>query len=151
MYKNQKIRKTNNPYRQSFTPYEPQYVLNPVTNNLEAVPGPGRNVQEKIQSYVACALESALERFLPKDVQDDDTVVADYTQRMDDLGLIGEAMEVAEDYRERYNLPDNYSARQIYEFVQKQANDLKGQLTDTVKRSKKEKNDSSVKEEKKEI
>lgn len=111
---------------QSFTPYRDDFLLNSSTGELEKLPIP-ENVQEKIDSYVECALERALERFLPKNVTESDQIV-DYTQSVEDLAVLGDAMEVAEAYREELGLPDNYSLAQIYAAVDARAKELKGQL-----------------------
>lgn len=111
---------------QSFSEEVKDYILDPVTNELEEKPIP-KNVQDYIQSFIECALERALQRFLPENVIEDNSV-SDYTQKVDDLSSIGAAMEIAEDYRDKYNLPDNYSISDIYAFVDKQAKDIKDKL-----------------------
>lgn len=111
-------------YSQKFSPYVDDYVLNSETNCLEKLPNPV-NIQEKIQSYLSCALEQALEKFLPNfNVQEDDSV-AQYVERTDDLAVIGDAIERAEEYREHYNLPDNMSISEIYSYIDKQAKQIK--------------------------
>lgn len=111
---------------QSFSEEIKDYILDPATNELEEKPIP-KNIQDYIQSFIECALERALQRFLPENVIEDNSI-SDYTQKVDDLSSIGEAMEIAENYRERYNLPDNYSLSDIYSFVDKQAKDIKEKL-----------------------
>lgn len=113
-------------YTQTFTPEVEQYVLNPANNELEVLPVK-KNIDDYIQSHIETCLERALERFLPK-VQDDDNVVADYTSRVDDLASLGEAMEIAEGYREQFGLSDKASIADIYAAVDKSAKDLKAKL-----------------------
>lgn len=125
---------------QEFTPYRDDYLLNSSTNELEKLPIP-KNVQEKIDSYVECALERALERFLPSNVTDVDDV-ADYTQKVEDLSILGEAMEVAEGYRDELGLPDNYSIAQIYEAVDARAKELKGKLSEIGKKKEDKKDEA---------
>lgn len=130
-----KYKTVNSPrgdYKQEFTPEQTDYVLNPATNLLEEKPIP-RNVQSYIESYMDTCLERVLEKFLPKNVIEDDKNVADYTQRCDDLAAIGEAMEIAEDYREKFGLPDTYSMADIYEAVDKSAQSLKAKLGEVTK------------------
>ena len=114
-------------YSQGFSEYEKDYVLNPATNELEELEIP-KNVQKYIDSYVDTCLEKALEKFLPDKVSESDSVI-DYTQVCDDLSQIGNAMDIAEDYREKFGLPDTYSTADIYAFVQKQSDSLKSQLS----------------------
>ncbi|WGL31479.1 hypothetical protein [Dipodfec virus UOA04_Rod_1098] len=113
-------------YAQSFTPYVDDYMYNSVTGDIEKLPTQ-KNVDDYIQSHIETCLERALEKFLPKQVEEDD-YVADYTQQVDDLAALGEAMELAEMYREKFNLPDNYSVAQIYGEVDKSAKALKDKL-----------------------
>ena len=112
--------KSANPsaYKQKFSEYVDDYVYNPDTKHLE--PLPPKNIQAEIQSYIDCALERALERFLPHDVEKRDDVV-DYGEAVEDLASLGNAMAIVEDYREKLNLPDNYSMAQIYGAVSERA------------------------------
>lgn len=119
-------------YRQSFTPDEKDYILNPATNELEEKPIP-KNVQDYINSHIETCLERVLERFLPQQHSEEDNTIADYTQRVDDLASIGEAMELAEEYRDKFGLPDNYTMSQIYEAVDKSAKSLKDKLSEANK------------------
>lgn len=123
--------KQSTSYSQKFSEYKDSYILNPSTNELEKLDTP-KNIQAEIDSYLDCALERALEKFLPSDVVDDKNI-ADYTQRVDDLSVIGEAIDIAEDYRVKYNLPDSYTPAQIYDFISKQASDIKSKLSDSGK------------------
>lgn len=126
---------------QPFTPYRDAYVLNTATNELDKLPVP-KNVQEYVQSFVECALERAFERFLPRVERDDDSVIADYTQRVEDLAALGEAMDIAEDYRERFNLPDSMSIADIYSRVDKEAHKLKERLSELGKKKEVEKDET---------
>lgn len=119
--------KVKKPTSQSFSDYKDDYILNPATNELEKTEIP-KNIQAYIDSFVECALDRALQRFLPDNVVEDKVSYADYTQKIDDLSIIGQSMELAESYRDKYNLPDNYSFAQIYEFVDKQASEIKSKI-----------------------
>lgn len=114
-------------FKQSFTPEVDDYILDPVTNELEKKPIP-KNVQAYIDSYLECALDRTLERFLPKVVEEKNDTYADYTNRCDDLAALGEAMELAEKYRDQFRLPDNATMATIFATVDKSAKELKEKL-----------------------
>lgn len=113
---------------QSFSETVPDYRLNPDTNELEELPLP-RNIQAKIDSFVESALDRALKRFQPEV----SATVDDVAERLDnstlDLSSMAEAMEIAEQYREQLNLPDNYSMSDIYGAVNKYSSELKNKLS----------------------
>lgn len=111
---------------QTFNEEVKDYILNPATNQLEELPIP-KNVQDYIQSFVDCALERFKDKFLPSVTEERDDI-ADYTQSVSDLSSLAEAMEVAEDYRDRFNLPDDYSMADIYGFVDKHSKELSEKL-----------------------
>lgn len=114
---------TRSKTKQVFSEEVPDYVLSERTNELELSPIP-KNIQDYINSHIETALERALERFSVPNAIEQEDVFNDYTQRVDDLSSIGEAIELAETYRDRYHLPDTYSISDIYSFVDKQAKDL---------------------------
>lgn len=134
--------KVGEDYNQKFTDYVDDYILNPQTNELEKLKVP-KNIQKYIDSYIDSALNCALEKFLPVE-KVEDNVVADYTEKVDDLASIGEAMEVAEQYREKYHLDDKMSIGDIYKFISKQADDIKTKLGNLNKKEVK-KNESEEK------
>lgn len=125
---------------QEFSEYAKDYVLNPATNQLEELETL-KNIQAKIDSYVDCALERALEKFLPKIVEESDDVVDSYSDSVQDLASLGEAMETAEYYRTALNLPDSYGMAQIYEAVDKHAQLLKQKLSESQKKKEDKKDD----------
>lgn len=144
MEENQMIQKipkilSDNKHVQSFSELKKDYMLNPVTNELEEKPLPV-NIQDKIQSYIDCALERALERFMPKNVVESDDV-ADYTDKLADLASMADAFDVAEEYRERYGLSDKMSIAEIYDFVDKEAKSLREKIGQTVKKPKEDRVD----------
>ena len=112
---------------QKFSNTVTDYILDPVTNELEVSPVP-KDVQAYIESYIDVALDRALERFLPKNVIADDNNVADYTQHSQDLSVMGEAFDLAEEYRAIYNLGDKMSVSEIYDYVSKEADKMKENL-----------------------
>ena len=113
---------------QSFSETVPDYRLNPDTNELEELPLP-RNIQAKIDSYVESALDRALKRFQPEVSATVDDVAEQLDNSTLDLSSMAEAMEIAEQYREQLNLPDNYSMSDIYGAVDKYSSELKNKLS----------------------
>ena len=117
-------------HSQTFTPYRDNYVLDTATNELEKLPNP-ENVQESIQSYIDTSLQAALEKYLPnigKQQIEEDDLIADYTESRNDLAAIGDAMELAEEYRDKFNLPDTMSIADIYQHIGKYSEDLKNKM-----------------------
>lgn len=123
------LKKDTSGYSQTFSEEVPDYVLNPVTNELEESPIP-KNVQKYIESYIDTALDRVIERFLPENVveADGEDNVADYTQMYEDLAYAGEVFDIAEDYREKFNLPDTMSVQDIFKYVEKTSVDLAERL-----------------------
>lgn len=116
-------------HSQSFTEERDDYVLNTVTNMLEKSPIPV-NVQKKIQSYVGTCLENVLDALLhPEQFEDGDNVtvqdsVAARNDMLEDLSYAGEMFDIAEEYRERFNLSPDMSVQDIFKFVQTQADEM---------------------------
>ena len=134
-------RKSSAQHSQTFSEYAKDYVLNPGTNELEELEVP-KNIQAKIDSYLNTSLEAALERFMPKVVAEDNTPV-DYTAAAEDLAVVGDAMDRAEEYREKFNLPDTMSYKEIYDFIGTQAAELKKKLGEMNKSKEVEENAQS--------
>lgn len=111
---------------QEFSETIDDYILDPVTNELEKSPVP-KNVQAYIQSSVDIALERALEKFMP-DVVSSDDVPQQYEAMSQDLAAMGDAFELAEVYRERFGLDPKLSVSQVFSEVQKRADLLKQDL-----------------------
>lgn len=127
---NDKVKKKlekQRPAPTEFTSFKKDYVLDPVTNELQELETP-INLQEKIESYLSCALDRALEKFMPKNVIDSDDVAEQLSDRRMDLAALAEAMEIAEDYRERHTLSDSMTMADIYAAMDKEARDLKKAL-----------------------
>lgn len=125
-------------FKQDFKETVVDYILNTATNELEELPIP-KNVQEKIQSFLSTSLESALERFLPKAGSydeyckslssiPDEVIQEEYSDTVDDLADLGCAMELAEFYREKLNLPLSASMADIYYEVNKRAQEIKSNM-----------------------
>lgn len=123
---------------QSFEKLVPLYRLNKVTNELEKT-DEFVDIQEQIESYKEMALQSMLERFIPKLVDD----TADYTAVKGDLDFLTESLEIAEEYREKFGLSDTVTTQEIFSHMKKYSDELKVAL-DNAK-------NGGVKGEKKEI
>lgn len=83
------------------------------------------NRQELIQSSKDTALEKALEKFLPQGNITDDPTIVDYAQTNCDLDFLMQAHNVANDYKKKFNLPDDFNTSQVYDFVSRQNTLLK--------------------------
>ena len=116
-------------HSQSFTEERDDYVLNTVTNMLEKSPVPV-NVQKQIQSYIGTCLENVLNALLhPEEFEDGDNVtlqdsVASRNDMLEDLSYAGEMFDIAEEYRERFNLSPDMSVQDIFKYVQTQADEM---------------------------
>lgn len=138
------LKKDTSGYSQTFSEEVPDYVLNPVTNELEESPIP-KNVQKYIESYIDTALDRVIERFLPENVveAEGEENVADYTQMYEDLAYAGEVFDIAEDYRDKFNLPDTMSVQDIFKYVEKTSEDLAERLKNKTNKSEVKNNETS--------
>lgn len=128
------LKKDTSGYSQTFSEEVSDYVLNPVTNELEESPIP-KNVQKYIDSYIDTALDRVIERFLPENVveAEGDDNVADYTQMYEDLAYAGEVFDIAEDYRDRFNLPPTMSVQDVFNYVEKMSEEMAERLKNQTK------------------
>lgn len=130
------------PVAQQFSETIPDYTLNTRTNELERLPV-DKDIQAYIDSYIDCALDKILERFLPITPPTDQQFV-ELEQMQTDLAQAGELFDLAEEYREKFNLDDNMSVSQIFEYVQQESDKLAKDLDERVKvLEKKENNDET--------
>lgn len=86
------------------------------------------NRQKLIESSRETALSNALDKFLPKQVTEDNETVLEYHNQQTDLDILMEAENVANDYKVKYGLPDSMSTSQVYDFINRQSILLKEQL-----------------------
>lgn len=138
------LKKDTSGYSQTFSEEVPDYVLNPVTNELEESPIP-KNVQKYIESYIDTALDRVLERFLPENVvqaEGEDNVV-DYTQMYEDLAYAGEVFDIAEDYRDKFNLPATMSVQDVFNYVEKMSEEMAERLKNQTNKSEVKDNETS--------
>ena len=88
----------------------------------EIVKSPERiNIQDKIDSYRSTALDVLLDKYLGNadSVSGDPGYVDhDYGRLYNDLADLGQCIEIANDYRDRYGLDDGMSVADVYKFVQ---------------------------------
>lgn len=140
--------KTNQSVEQStgqdFPVEKDVYRLNKATNELEKT-GEKVNLQEIINSCIETALDRALDRLMPKVEQEKDIV--DLELMREDLDVAMEVSNRAEEYRSKFNLPDNYSINDIFNHVSLEAEKLDTKLK-TVQEMKKT---EVIKNEEKEI
>lgn len=138
------LKKDTSGYSQTFLEEVPDYVLNPVTNELEESPIP-KNVQKYIDSYIDTALDRVIERFLPENVveAEGEDNVADYTQMYEDLAYAGEVFDIAEDYREKFNLPDTMSVQDVFNYVEKMSEEMAERLKNQTNKSEVKDNETS--------
>lgn len=138
------LKKDTSGYTQTFSEEVPDYVLNPVTNELEESPIP-KNVQKYIDSYIDTALDRVIERFLPENVveAEGEDNVADYTQMYEDLAYAGEVFDIAEDYRDKFNLPDTMSVQDVFNYVEKMSEEMAERLKNQTNKSEVKDNETS--------
>lgn len=114
-------------YTQSFNSKELEYKLSKDGLSLEVV---GEiDVQEKIQSFSSCALDKILDKFLdvsnyvnPNAKITDE--VFDYTDLKSDLADLGDLYDKAEFYKEQFDLPLEYSANEVYKWLDSKSQEL---------------------------
>lgn len=138
------LKKDTSVYTQTFSEEVPDYVLNPVTNELEESPIP-KNVQKYIDSYIDTALDRVIERFLPENVveAEGDDNVADYTMMYEDLAYAGEVFDIAEDYRDKFNLPPTMSVQDVFNYVEKMSEEMAERLKNQTNKSEVKDNETS--------
>ena len=91
-----------------------------------------KDIQAYIDSYIDCALDKILERFLPITPPTDAQFI-ELEQMQTDLAQAGELFDLAEEYRDKFNLDDSLSVSQIFEYVQQESDKLAKDLDERVK------------------
>lgn len=122
-------------YQQTFDYEVPDYEWDGVREQL-VEKSTKRNLVEEINSYKDCRLDSVLDKFLNPDTDIDMTTVesiVDLDECNQDLLRMGELISLADDYRERYNLPLSMSVSDVYSFIDKQSKMLSDELKKEVK------------------
>lgn len=127
---------------QSFETTKPVYRLNKATGELELT-DETVDLQEVINSCLDSALDRVLDRLMPKVQEVED--VAELDTMREDLDFAMQTCDLAEEYREKYNLPETYSVQDIFNEVAKKAEILKAKV-DTYQALKKGVNKDEKKE-----
>lgn len=95
---------------QKFSPLVPKYELNERTNELEETDP--LDIDALVQSSKETSLDRTLARLMPD--EEGDKVVADLTDTRDDLDFLADAMDVAEEWRDRLNLAPDVSINDVF-------------------------------------
>ncbi|UPW40811.1 hypothetical protein [Sigmofec virus UA08Rod_6727] len=106
--------KNYKPVTQSFSPLVPQYRFNEQSGELEQLPDM-LDVQKLIDSHLETSLSAMFDKFMPKPNVDNDSLYID--ELHDELDELGEFMSQADDFREKYGLPDDATPDKIYAHV----------------------------------
>ena len=131
-------------FTQDFTGCElvTDYKYDEVTGELIELPTK-RDVQAEIDSFASTALENVFDRVMPvKDLPPEEQAV-EYRQRItDDLELLAQASQVAEDYKEQMGLDNKLSITEVYKQVflksEELAKNIKAKAETKVKEKEKE-------------
>lgn len=126
------VKKPIKKFAQSFKSVVPTYQLDEKTHKL--VETGFRDIQKEIDSYADCALNKMLDKFLNVEdkiseqfnVVDTDEVVE--TANNFDLADLGEALEVAEIYREKYGLPLSSTPHEIFAYIKQKEKDVNSKI-----------------------
>lgn len=104
----------------TYSNIKPQYRLNKQTDKLEQV---GTiDINEQVNSYDVQTLAKIYERFFP--TSDIDDTIYEKNVIADDLDLMQETFSVAESYRQKYNLSEDLSMKEVFSSVKKQYDTL---------------------------
>ena len=112
---------------QIFDPLVPQYKLNKHTDELEEQPDK-LDVQKLINSNKECALDKMLDKLMPYDETGADNLQGRIDDTYDDLDVLSEAMDTAEDYRDKLGLTPETSLMDVYRAVDKYRLELREEL-----------------------
>lgn len=108
-------------YKQSFNYIVPEFAYNSKNNCLEKV---GEiDLQEQLNSYKDICLNAILRRFLEPTMEIKNTF--DPRRTNIDLAEMGEVLEIANNYREKYNLNDSIYENpvKVFEYIQSLSKD----------------------------
>ena len=114
-------------YKKDFegTRFVKQYRLNKSTGELEEVEQP-LDVQALVDSCKDYCLQACLERFMPS--ADSSELEEEYSRSLDDRDLMRQAVDLANEYSEKFDLSPDLSVAQIFAEVQKRSDSLKSSL-----------------------
>ena len=114
-------------YAQSFSQFKDNYVLNPETKMLEKL-DTQTNLQDEINKYIDTRLEVVLSKFLNTPETPEEQAQSAYAESQVDLATLGEALDLAEEYRVQFGLPDTATPAEIFSKVQQYSADMKAKL-----------------------
>lgn len=117
-------REKEEPFAQSFPNTRPVYRLNKATGELEET-DEVIDIDELVNSCKDTCLQACLERFIPKEEDSDDLTL--YNDMVDDLDVMAQVAERAEEYREAFNL-QGASIEEVFSYVGQHAEELKKKL-----------------------
>lgn len=117
---------------QTFTNLKQVYRLNKVTNVLEATDD-YIDINEIVESCRNQTLDYILDKFLlngelPVGALVDDKIQEEVDRLQDDLDTLRDMNNIAEEYRERFNLSSDMSISDIYNYINNQSQTLKERL-----------------------
>lgn len=102
-----------------------QYRYNEQTKEIEPT-GEVIDLTEQIQSAYTTSIDMALERMLPSIEMDNSTVALHKLRsKQAELDELTQLINVAEDYRVKYNLSSDLSIQDIYKFVESESQKMK--------------------------
>lgn len=107
---------------QTYSKYVDVYRLNKATGLLEKEDTP-IDIDELIKSSMNNILDVILDKFLPNNTP----IVDEVAQRdvlRDDLDILQEGFEIAQEMRERYKLSDDMSVQDIFAYVNKKYDEV---------------------------
>lgn len=111
-----------------------QYRYNEQTKEIEPT-GEVIDLTEQIQSAYTTSIDMALERMLPSIEMDSSNVALHKLRsKQAELDELTQLINVAEDYRDKYNLSSDLSIQDIYKFVESESEKMK-QYIDKAKTS----------------
>ena len=116
-------------YAQTFSNEKTCYVLDEASGELVPL-ATKKDLQAEIDSYLSTRLEEVIGKFINTHDSPEEVVQADYSSSRADLAMLGEAIELADEYRERLHLPANLSVEQVFSEVDKLSDSLKQRLSD---------------------
>lgn len=116
-------------YSQNFegTKYKPVYRLNKVTGELELT-DEVIDITELINSAKEYCLNACLERFIPQNTDEESVVRESYDSTLTNLDELTYALELAEEYRDKFGMSIDASFEDIFKRVNDESVVLKSKL-----------------------
>lgn len=111
---------------ETFSKLKPVYRLNKVSGELEKTED-FIDVQEVIDSCSNQCLNNLMQRFFP-DLSQTSNDVVEFQNFSNDLDMLTETFSIVEEYKEKYNLPIDYSPSQVFDFINKKKSELNDKI-----------------------